>query len=91
MDEILHYIACNGLKDLIRHKANFDWHRELIVELRKRLPLGRLGARTLFSFKYCFTKCISQASDCQVAPRLVMPCAGLMTAAMLCRHWDISP
>jgi hypothetical protein len=50
MEGILHYIARNGLKDLIRHKANFDWHRELIVELRKRLPLGRLGVRTLFSF-----------------------------------------
>jgi digeranylgeranylglycerophospholipid reductase len=49
MDGILHYIARNGLKDLIRHKANFDWHRELIVELRKRLPLGGLGVRTLFS------------------------------------------
>jgi hypothetical protein len=49
MDGILHYIARNGLKDLIRHKANFDWHRELIVELRKCLPLGGLGVRTLFS------------------------------------------
>jgi digeranylgeranylglycerophospholipid reductase len=50
MDGILRYIARDGLKDLIRHKANFDWHRELIVELRKRLPLGGLGVRTLFSF-----------------------------------------
>ena len=50
MDGILHYIARNELKDLIRHKANFDWHRELIVELGKRLPLGGLGVRTLFSF-----------------------------------------
>jgi digeranylgeranylglycerophospholipid reductase len=49
MDGLLHYIARNGLKDLIRRKANFDWHRELIVELRKRLPLGGLGVRTLFS------------------------------------------
>jgi digeranylgeranylglycerophospholipid reductase len=49
MDGILHYIASNGLKDLIRCKANFDWHRELIVDLRKRLPLGGLGLSTLFS------------------------------------------
>jgi hypothetical protein len=50
MDGILHYIARNGLKDLIRHKANFDWHRELIVELRKRLPLAGWGsARCLVS------------------------------------------
>jgi flavin-dependent dehydrogenase len=49
MDGILHYIARNGLKDLIRRKANFDWHRELIVDLRKRLPLGGLGISTLFS------------------------------------------
>jgi digeranylgeranylglycerophospholipid reductase len=49
MDGILHYIARNGLKDLIRRKANFDWHRELIVDLRKRLPLGGLGLSTLFS------------------------------------------
>jgi digeranylgeranylglycerophospholipid reductase len=49
MDGILHYIARNGLKDLIRCKANFDWHRELIVDLRKRLPLGGLGVSTLFS------------------------------------------
>jgi hypothetical protein len=49
MDGILHYIACDGLKDLIRHGANFGWHRKLIVELRKRLTLGRLGVRTLFS------------------------------------------
>ena len=49
MDGILHYIARNGLKDLIRRKANFDWHRELIVDLRKRLPLGGLGLGALFS------------------------------------------
>jgi digeranylgeranylglycerophospholipid reductase len=50
MDGILRYIARHGLNDLIRHKANFDWHRELIVELRRRLPLGALGVHTLFSF-----------------------------------------
>jgi hypothetical protein len=49
MDGILPYIARDGLKDLIRHKAHYDWHRQLIVELRKRLPLARLGVRTLFS------------------------------------------
>jgi digeranylgeranylglycerophospholipid reductase len=50
LDCILRYIARNELKDLIRHRANFDWHRELIVELSKRMPLGGLGLRTLFSF-----------------------------------------
>ncbi|HSF30550.1 MAG TPA: NAD(P)/FAD-dependent oxidoreductase [Candidatus Tectomicrobia bacterium] len=50
MDGILHYIARNGLKDLIRRQANFDWHRHLIVDLRKQLPLGGLGLNTLFSF-----------------------------------------
>jgi digeranylgeranylglycerophospholipid reductase len=49
MDGILSYIAANGLKDLIRSKANFDWHRDLIVDLRPRLPLGGLGISTLFS------------------------------------------
>jgi digeranylgeranylglycerophospholipid reductase len=49
MDGILGYIARNGLKDLIRRKANFDWHRELIGDLRQRLPLGGLGISTLFS------------------------------------------
>jgi hypothetical protein len=62
MDGILRYIARHGRKDLIRHKANFDWHRELIVELRRRLPLGWLGVRTLFSF-YCMRKGMSQAPD----------------------------
>jgi hypothetical protein len=50
MDGSLRYIARHGLKDLIRHKANFDWPRELIVELCRRLPLGGLGVGTLFSF-----------------------------------------
>lgn len=50
MDGSLRYIARHGLKDLIRYKANFDWPRELIVELRRRLPLGGLGVGTLFSF-----------------------------------------
>jgi digeranylgeranylglycerophospholipid reductase len=49
MDGILSHIAANGLKDLIRRKANFDWHRDLIVDLRPRLPLGGLGISTLFS------------------------------------------
>jgi flavin-dependent dehydrogenase len=49
MDYVLRYIARNGLKDLIRRKANFDWHRELITELGQRLPLGGLGVRTLLS------------------------------------------
>ena len=50
MDGILHYIARNELKDLIRHKANFDWHRELIVELASVYRLGGWGfARCLVS------------------------------------------
>jgi digeranylgeranylglycerophospholipid reductase len=48
MDSLLHYIARNGLKDLIRSKANFDWHRELIAVLGKKLPLVQLGMSTLF-------------------------------------------
>jgi hypothetical protein len=30
-------------------------------------------------------------SDCQVALYLVMTFAGMMSAAMLCRHWDKTP
>jgi geranylgeranyl reductase family protein len=40
VDGLFHYIARNGLKDLIRQKAHFDWHRELITELGRSLPLG---------------------------------------------------
>jgi flavin-dependent dehydrogenase len=49
LDGIFHYIARHELKDLIRRKANFDWHRELIVDLSKRLPLGGLGVRALLN------------------------------------------
>jgi digeranylgeranylglycerophospholipid reductase len=49
MDGLLRYIARNGLKDLIRRQANFDWHRELIAELSRQLPLGKLGVGLLFS------------------------------------------
>ena len=49
MDRLLRYIARNGLKAFIRRKANFDWHRELIIELGQKLPLGRLGVRALLS------------------------------------------
>jgi digeranylgeranylglycerophospholipid reductase len=48
MDGLLRHIAHNGLKDLIRRKANFDWHRELIADLGRRLPLGKLGVGMLF-------------------------------------------
>lgn len=48
IDGLLCYIARNGLKDLIRCKANFDWHRELITALGRRLPLGKLGVAMLF-------------------------------------------
>jgi flavin-dependent dehydrogenase len=49
MDGLLRSIARNGLKALIRRKANFDRHRELIIELGQRLPLGRLGVGALLS------------------------------------------
>jgi geranylgeranyl reductase family protein len=49
VNALLENIAHDGLKDVIRQKANFDWHRDLIVELRKNLPLGRLAISTLFS------------------------------------------
>ena len=48
MDSILQHIVRHGLKDPIRRKNNFDWHRGLIADLRKRLPLGGLGVSTLF-------------------------------------------
>jgi hypothetical protein len=43
----LQAIAHNGLKDVIRRQAHFDWHRELITELGQRLPLGKLALGTL--------------------------------------------
>ena len=49
VNALLERVARDGLKDLIRRKANFDWHRELIAELRENLPLGRLAISTLFS------------------------------------------
>ena len=49
VNALLERVARDGLKDLIRRKANFDWHRELIAELREHLPLGRLAVSTLFS------------------------------------------
>ena len=39
----------NGLKDVIRHQAHFDWHRELITELARRLPLAKLALGTVLS------------------------------------------
>jgi digeranylgeranylglycerophospholipid reductase len=38
MDGLLRYIARNGLKDLIRRHADFDWHGKLIMELGAKLP-----------------------------------------------------
>jgi len=49
LDGLLRYIARNGLKELIRRKANFDWHRELITDLGRTLPWGNLAISTLFS------------------------------------------
>jgi digeranylgeranylglycerophospholipid reductase len=48
MDSLLHHITRYGLKDLIRCEANFDWHRELITSLGKKLPLAQFGMSTLF-------------------------------------------
>ena len=42
-DALLRYISRNGLKDLIRRHADFDWHGKLIVELRKKLPFPTWG------------------------------------------------
>jgi digeranylgeranylglycerophospholipid reductase len=42
-DTLLRYISRNGLKDLIRRHADFDWHGKLIVELRERLPFPTWG------------------------------------------------
>jgi geranylgeranyl reductase family protein len=47
IDCLLQAIAHNGLKDVIRRQAHFDWHRELITELARRLPLGKLALGTL--------------------------------------------
>jgi digeranylgeranylglycerophospholipid reductase len=47
IDRLLQAIAHNGLKDVIRRQAHFDWHRELILELGRRLPLGKLALGTL--------------------------------------------
>jgi digeranylgeranylglycerophospholipid reductase len=47
IDSLLQAIAHNGLKDLIRRQAHFDWHRELIMELARSLPLGKLALGTV--------------------------------------------
>ena len=39
-DVLLRVISRNGLKDLIRRNADFDWHGKLIIELGQRLSLG---------------------------------------------------
>lgn len=49
VNQLVEAIARDGLKDLIRRKANFDWHRDLIAELGKSMPWGRLALSTLFS------------------------------------------
>ena len=48
VDGLLYYIARHGLKDLIRQKAHFDWHRELITAMGRSLPLGQLCRSLLF-------------------------------------------
>jgi digeranylgeranylglycerophospholipid reductase len=47
IDSLLQAIAHNGLKDVIRRQAHFDWHRELIMGLGRRLPLGKIALGTL--------------------------------------------
>jgi hypothetical protein len=37
---LLRYISRNGLKDLIRRHADFDWHGKLIMELGAKLPFA---------------------------------------------------
>lgn len=49
VNSLLEAIARDSVKDLIRRKANFDWHRDLIAELGKSMPWGRLAISTLFS------------------------------------------
>ena len=41
MHVLLRTISCNGLKDAIQRKADFDWHSKLILELGERLSLIR--------------------------------------------------
>ena len=60
MDGILRYIARNGFKDLIQHKADFDRHRELIAELRKRYPLESLASARSF-VSNTFSKALAEA------------------------------
>jgi digeranylgeranylglycerophospholipid reductase len=49
VDGLLHWMARDGLQDLLGEKAHFDWHRELITALAQRLPLGRLSLSLLCS------------------------------------------
>jgi digeranylgeranylglycerophospholipid reductase len=51
MDVLLRYISRNGLKDLIRRKADFDWHGKLIIELGQRLSLAKFGFSLLSSHR----------------------------------------
>jgi digeranylgeranylglycerophospholipid reductase len=39
-DGLLRYISRNGLKDLIRRHADFDWHGQLIMELGAKIPFA---------------------------------------------------
>jgi flavin-dependent dehydrogenase len=48
VDGLLHAIARPGLQDLIRQKAHFDWHRELITAMGRSLPVGQLCRSLLF-------------------------------------------
>lgn len=42
VDALLALAAKNGLMDLIREKADFDWHRDLIVAMLKRSSVQRI-------------------------------------------------
>jgi hypothetical protein len=48
-NDILQSTARNGLQVLMSRKANFDWQRELILDLHSPKPLGRPGVSTLVS------------------------------------------
>ena len=47
MDALLGLAAKNGLMDLIREKADFDWHRDLIVAMLKSPSVQRIVLKGL--------------------------------------------
>jgi flavin-dependent dehydrogenase len=41
IDALLRFAARNGLMELIHHKADFDWHSELIMAMLKHTAVRR--------------------------------------------------